>query len=341
MMKSIPVQEAVGRVLFHDITRIVPGEFKGRAFKKGHVIKEEDVPKLLKLGKDNIYVLELHEGFVHENDAALRIARAAAGEGIIFSEPSEGKVKLISSRNGLLKVNSDALHEINSIEQIVLATLHTNQRVSADLPLAGTRIIPLYTDNDRILAVEKICAECGPVVEVKPFRSFKVGLVTTGNEVFHGRIEDKFGPVLRSKFEELGSCVINQIFTPDDPSVIVASIRQLLDEGADMIVASGGMSVDPDDRTPASIRSAGAEVVTYGAPTFPGSMFMLAYMGRVPVIGVPGCAMYHKATIFDLVVPRILAGERVTRAELVALGHGGYCLGCEECRYPTCGFGKG
>ncbi len=341
MMKSIPVQEAVGRVLFHDITRIVPGEFKGRAFKKGHVIREEDVPKLLKLGKDNIYVLDLHEGFVHENDAALRIARAAAGEGITFSEPSEGKVKLVSSRNGLLKVNSAALREINSIEQIVLATLHSNQQVSVDAPIAGTRIIPLYTDNDRVLAVERICKNDGPVVEIKPFRSLKVGLVTTGNEVFHGRIEDKFGPVLRAKFEGVGSSVIDQIFTPDDQSVIAASIRQLLDEGAEMIVASGGMSVDPDDRTPASIRATGAEVVTYGAPTFPGSMFMLAYIGDVPIIGVPGCAMYHKATIFELIVPRILAGERVTRADIVELGHGGYCNGCEECRYPCCSFGKG
>ncbi len=341
MMKSIPVQEAVGRVLSHDITRIVPGEFKGRAFKKGHVIKEEDVPKLLKLGKDNIYVLDLKEGFVHENDAALRIARAAAGEGIVFSEPSEGKVKLVSARNGLIKVNSAALQEINSIEQIVLATLHSDQQVSADMPVAGTRIIPLYTDNDRILAVERICGEYGPVVKIKPFRSLKVGLVTTGNEVFHGRIEDRFGPVLRAKFAEVGSTVMRQIFTPDDPSVIVASIRQLLAEGAEMIVASGGMSVDPDDRTPASIKASGADVVTYGAPTFPGSMFMLAYIGDVPIIGVPGCAMYHKATIVELIVPRILAGERVSRADIVALGHGGYCLDCEACRYPACSFGKG
>lgn len=341
MMKSIPVQEAVGMVLSHDITRIVPGEFKGRAFKKGHVIREDDVPKLLNLGKDNIFVLDLQEGFVHENDAALRLARAASGDGIALTEPSEGKVKMITTRNGLLKVNSAALQEINAIEQIVLATLHSNQQVTADTPVAGTRIIPLYTDNDRILAVEKICAECGPVVEVKPFRSLKVGLVTTGNEVFHGRIEDKFGPVLSAKFEAVGSKVIKQIFTPDDPAVIVASIRQLLDDDADMIVASGGMSVDPDDRTPASIKAAGAEVVTYGAPTFPGSMFMLAYIGDVPVIGVPGCAMYHKATVFELVVPRILAGERVSRADIVSLGHGGYCLGCSECRYPGCSFGKG
>jgi len=340
MMKSIPVQEAVGRVLFHDITRIVPGEFKGRAFKKGHVIREEDVPKLLKLGKDNIYVLDLHEGFVHENDAASRIARAAAGEGITFSEPSEGKVKMIASRNGLLKVDAAALREINSIEQIVLATLHSNQQVSVNVPIAGARIIPLYTDNDRVLAVERICVDKGPVVEIRPFRSLKVGLVTTGNEVFHGRIEDKFGPVLRAKFEGVGSTVIDQIFTPDDQSVIAASIRHLLEEGAEMIVASGGMSVDPDDRTPASIRATGADVVTYGAPAFPGSMFMLAYIGDVPIIGIPGCAMYHKATIFELIVPRILAGERVTRADIVELGHGGYCNGCEECRYPCCSFGK-
>jgi molybdenum cofactor synthesis domain-containing protein len=341
MMKAIPVQEAVGRVLFHDITRIAPGEFKGRAFKKGHVIREEDVPKLLNLGKDNIYVLDLKEDFIHENDAAIRIARAASGYGIRFSEPNEGKVKMIADCSGLLKVNASALQKVNSIEQIVLATLHTNQQVTADLEVAGTRIIPLYTDLERIRTVERICDEESPVVEIKPFRNMKVGLVTTGNEIFHKRIEDKFGPILRRKFADLGSEVLRQIIVPDDMEAIVCAIRDLLEDGVEMIVASGGMSVDPDDRTPSSIRAAGAEIVSYGAPTFPGSMFMLSYFDDVPIIGIPGCAMYHKATIFELLVPRILTGERVSRSDIISLGHGGYCSGCPECRYPSCSFGKG
>jgi molybdenum cofactor synthesis domain-containing protein len=341
MMKSIPVQEAVGRVLYHDITRIAPGEFKGRAFKKGHIIREDDVPKLMNLGKYNIYVLDLKNGFIHENDAAIRIAKAAVGEGILLTEPVEGKVKMVAAYNGLLKINADALYRINSIEQVVLSTLHTNQQVTAELPVAGTRIIPLFTEESRVIEVEKICGSTSPIVEVKPFRSMKVGLVTTGNEIYTKRIEDKFGPVVRTKFADMGSSVFRQIITPDDVSEIVRSIHELLEEGAEMIIASGGMSVDPDDRTPAAIRAAGGEVVTYGSPTFPGAMFMLSYMGDVPVIGLPGCAMYHKATVFELIVPRILAGDRITRADIIALGHGGFCASCQECRYPSCSFGKG
>jgi molybdenum cofactor synthesis domain-containing protein len=341
MMKAIPVQEAVGKVLFHDITRIVPGEFKGRAFKKGHVIQQEDVPKLLNLGKDNIYILDLKEGFVHENDAAMRIARRAIGQGISLSEPAEGKVKMLATINGLLKVNAEALNRINFVEQIVLATLHSNRLVSAELPVAGTRIIPLFTDEERIQRVEQICMENHPILEIKPFKSLKVGLVTTGNEIYHRRIEDKFGPIVRAKFTALGSDVIRQITVPDNISMTAEAIHDLLAEGAEMIVATGGMSVDPDDMTPSGIKAAGGEVITYGSPTFPGAMFLLAYIGDVPVIGLPGCAMYHRATVFELIVPRILAGERLTRADIVTLGHGGFCLSCQECIYPNCGFGKG
>lgn len=338
-MKEIPVQEAVGSVLFHDITRIVPGEFAGRAFKKGHIILEEDVPKLLNLGKDNIYVLDLEEGYVHENDAAQRIARAVCGANIRLTEPSEGKVSMKAEIRGLLKVNVQALNRINAIDEIVLATLHTNLKVAADDSIAGTRIIPLFTDEERIGQVEEIARECHPVIDIKPLKPLRVGIVTTGNEVFHGRIEDKFGPIITKKIEALGSRVTRQILVSDNIPMTVSAIHELINEGAEMIVTTGGMSVDPDDRTPASIRAAGGKVVTYGSPTFPGAMFMLAYIGQVPIIGIPGCAMYHKATIFDLIVPRILAGETVTRQDIIALGHGGLCSSCPECRHPTCGFG--
>jgi hypothetical protein len=341
MMKAVPVEEAVGRVLFHDITRIAPGEFKGRAFKKGHMIREEDIPKLLNLGKDNIYVMDLPAGFVHENDAAVRIARGAAGCGIRLTEPVEGKVQMISTVNGLLKINVETLVRINSIEQIVLASLHKDRQVAADLPVAGTRIIPLFIEEAKISEVEGFCGGGKPVVEVKPFRPFRVGLVTTGNEIFYGRIEDKFGPVVRNKFAGFGSEVVRQIFVPDNVQQTADSIRELIDEGAEMVVLTGGMSVDPDDRTPAGIRAAGVDIVTYGSPTFPGAMFMLAYIGGIPVVGLPGCVMYHKATVFELIIPRILAGEKIARSDIVTLGHGGFCQSCTECRYPDCSFGKG
>lgn len=340
-MKSIPVEEAVGSVLCHDITQIIPGEFKGRAFKRGHIIQAEDVSALLKLGKEHIYVLDLADGYVHEDEAAVRIATAIAGNGITFSETSEGRVNLFADIDGLLRVNVKALHSVNAVDEIVVATIHNNQQVTKGRALAGTRVVPLAIRAEKLLHVEAICRANAPIVTVKPFRHLDVGVVTTGSEVYHGRIKDRFGPVVKRKFAELGCSVIDQTFVPDDVSMTVAAIREFIDRGATMIAVTGGMSVDPDDRTPTAIRQAGGQVVTYGAPTFPGAMFMLAYLGDIPVVGLPGCVMYARSSIFDLVVPRIVAGEVITREDIVALGHGGYCAGCAECRYPNCAFGKG
>ncbi len=339
MMKTIPVQEAVGTVLCHDLTRIVPGEFKGRAFKKGHVIQPEDIPVLLTIGKEHLYVLSLENGQLHEDEAALRIAHAVAGPGISFSEISEGRINLIAER-GLLTVNVEALAAINSIEEVVLATMHTGQFVPQARPVAGTRVVPLVIDEEKILRVEEICAAHYPVVQVKPVQSLRVGVVTTGSEILHGRIKDKFGPVLRKKFAGFGSEVIGQKMVGDDPETTRDAILSFVDEGAEMVVVTGGMSVDPDDQTPASIRATGAEVITYGSPTFPGVMFLLSYLGDVPVLGLPGCVMYYRASIFDIVMPRLLAGERLTRKDIVALGHGGFCANCDPCRHPICPFGK-
>ena len=255
-MKTVRVQEAVGMVLGHDVTRIVPGKFKGRAFKKGHIIRPEDIEELLKIGKENVYVLELQEGSLHENEAAQRIAQAAAGQGLDLTEPVEGKINLVANRNGLLKINADALYQINSQEGMVFATLHTNQLVAAGRAVGGTRIVPLVIEEARVREVEAICQAHFPLVEISGFRAFKVGLVTTGNEVFHGRIQDGFGPVVRAKFSELGSSVVRQIFVPDDASLTASAIRELLEQGVDMIAVTGGMSVDPDDQTPAGIRAA-------------------------------------------------------------------------------------
>ena len=337
----VTVQDALGMVLCHDMTRIVPGEFKGRAFRKGHIVQEEDILELLKIGKENVYVFDLEEGFVHEDEAALQIARAAAGPGISLKGPSEGRVDLVADRSGLLKIDASALNDINALEEVVLATLHGNQPVSSGQAVAGTRIIPLVTREETLHAVKAVCAAHHPLISVKPFQPLRVGIVTTGSEIYHGRIEDKFGPVLRKKFAELGCEVLRQIFVSDDVAMTVTAIDDILAAGADLVAVTGGMSVDPDDQTPAGIRAAGGRVVTYGAPTFPGAMFMLAYIGDVPVVGLPGCVMYFRASIFDLVVPRIVAGEHLMKKDITVLGHGGFCAGCSQCRYPFCGFGKG
>ena len=339
-MKAIPVHEAVGTVLGHDITRIVPGEGKGTAFRKGHVITREDIPGLLTVGKEHIFVFDLSQGFIHEDDAAQRLARAAAGQGLALSAPSEGKVTLTATHAGLLKVDVERLARLNSIPEMVFATAHTNQQVEAGLPVAGTRVVPLVIEEEKLLRAELVLDQ-GPIIEVKPFSPTRVGMVTTGSEVFKGRIKDAFGPVVRGKFERLGSKVFRQIIVSDEIPMCVSAIRSLMDEGAEMIVVTGGMSVDPDDQTPASIREAGGKVVRYGAPVLPGAMFLLAYIGDVPVLGLPGCVMYHKASIFDLIVPRLLAGEDVGADDIAALGHGGLCMACPECSYPVCPFGKG
>jgi Probable molybdopterin binding domain len=340
MMKSIPVAEAVGMMLGHDVTRIIPGQCKGPAFKRGHIIQENEINEFLDIGKEHVYVIDLSPGFVHEDEAAKRIASAAAGPGIRLTQPTEGRVNLVSEYNGLLKIDTDALARLNGIGEIAFATLHTNHQVKADQPVAGTRVIPLMMGEQNVSRAESLCKACYPLIEIKPFKSLRIGMVTTGSEVYSGRIKDAFGPVVKKKFDELGSVVFRQVLVSDDRNMTISAIRQLIAEGAGMVVVTGGMSVDPDDQTPGAIRAAGAHVVIYGAPTFPGAMFMLAYIGDIPVAGLPGCVMYHKTSIFDLMIPRLLAGEVVTRKDFEKMGHGGYCAGCSECRYPLCGFGK-
>jgi molybdenum cofactor synthesis domain-containing protein len=340
MMQSIPIHQAVGHVLAHDVTRIVPGESKGPAFKKGHIIQDQDVELLLDMGKANIYVLELSAEQVHEDAVAQRIAAAAAGEGLKLSMPSEGRVNLIAEYTGLLKVDTAALNRLNAIQDVVFATLHGNHRVNIGQPVAGTRVIPLVVPESKVAQAEAVCRENPPLIAVKPFQSLRVGMITTGSEVYHGRIKDRFGPVVKEKFETLGSSILRQIFVADDVEKTAESIHTLIGEGAQMVVLTGGMSVDPDDLTPAGIRASGARVVTYGAPTFPGAMFVLAYLNDIPVLGLPGCVMYHRTSIFDLVVPRLLTGDRLTREDIVGWGHGGFCAGCADCRYPLCSYGK-
>lgn len=340
-MRTVPVEDSTGMILCHDITRIVPGEYKGPAFRKGHVVREEDIPELLNLGKDHIYVWEIHAGLLHENDAAIRMATAAAGEGIILTEPKEGKVDLVARDKGFLKINVDALFAVNADAEIVFATLHSHQRVTRGKIVGGTRIIPLVIEESKIQRVENICREGAPLLDVLPLKPLDTAVITTGNEVYHGRIQDRFGPVVTRKLNELGCRVIGQTFVSDRVDLIVTAIRNSIRDGAQMIVVTGGMSVDPDDMTPAGIRAAGGRVVTYGAPVLPGAMFMLAYVGDIPLLGLPGCVMYCRTSVFDLVLPRLLAGEEITREDIVRMAHGGLCVQCEECRYPDCGFGKG
>lgn len=338
-MKTVSVYDAVGMVLAHDMTQIIPGKYKGSRFKKGYIVREEDIPVLLEMGKENLFVLDLEPGDVHEDEAALRIAKAAAGTGIELKAKGEGKIELVAQYDGLLQVDVEKLMELIDEDEIMFASLHKNQLVKHGQVVGGTRVIPLFVSEEIVSKAEAVCRD-NPFISVAKLKPFKVGLVTTGSEIYHGRIKDAFGPILKEKFGGLGSEIVHQIFSDDNDEMIADSIRTLLKEGVDMVAVTGGMSVDPDDRTPSGIRKAGAEVITYGAPVLPGAMFLLAYIGAVPVVGLPGCVMYHNISIFDLIIPRILAGEGVSRKDIKALAHGGLCRNCDTCTYPNCGFGK-
>jgi molybdenum cofactor synthesis domain-containing protein len=342
VLKKIRLKEAVGSKLGHDITEIRPGEFKGPAFRKGHTVCEEDLCHLQRLGKNHLYVIDLAEDEIHENQAAAILAEALAGEGIVWEdEPREGKIKLLADRDGLLSVDSPTLAAFNMVDEVMCASLHNHTLVKKGELVGATRSIPLVMKRVPIERAAAIARQNGSVLMVKPLRSARVGLVITGNEVYHGLIEDRFAPILTEKVAALGSEVTSLDIVPDDAGEISRVIRSHLDRGCDLLLLSGGMSVDPDDVTRHGIRLAGATELHYGAAALPGAMFLVAYLGEVPLLGVPACGLYHRITVLDLVLPRILAGERIGRAELAFLGHGGLCRDCAECGYPHCPFGKG
>ncbi len=339
-MRKVAVEDAIGMIIGHDMTQMIPGKFKGPRFKKGHVVREEDIKVLKSMGKDHIYILELEEGILHENDAAILIAKATAGKGLKLTDPSEGKVNYVAEFPGMLEIDLKRLEEINGIDDIVLATMHSGTMVKAGRIVAGTRVNPLVIPEEPIQQVEEVAERGDKLINIIPIKPLKIGIVITGNEVYYGRIEDKFASAMESKMKEYGVEMLELVLAPDDPDKICEAILAHKAAGADVVITGGGMSVDPDDVTPEGIRRTGAEVIKYGASVLPGSMFMMAYLGDTPVIGLPACAMYHKITSFDLVFPLILVGKRVQRKDIVRLGHGGLCLRCEVCHYPVCPLGK-
>ena len=343
-MKCVKTQDAVGHVLCHDITQIIKDVKKGTAFRKGHIVTEEDIPVLLSLGKDNLYIWEKTEGILHENEAAEYLRDICMNENMIQSEVKEGKIELIAEIDGLLKIDVDKLRAVNSLGEMMIATRHTNTTVKKGDKLVGTRIIPLLIEQEKMEKAKEVAGD-RPILSVIPFKKKKVGIVTTGNEVFYGRIKDTFGPVVAEKVKEFGADVIGQTIVNDDIEKITKAVEEFIEQGADMVLCTGGMSVDPDDKTPGAIKNTGARIVSYGAPVLPGAMMLLAYYekdGReLPIVGLPGCVMYAKRTVFDLVLPRLMADDMVTSDDLAGLGLGGLCLSCDICTFPNCGFGKG
>ncbi len=331
-------------MLCHDITQIIRGEKKGPAFRKGHIIREEDVETLLSLGKDHVYIWEMNENMLHENDAALVLYELCRNEHLTRGEDiREGRVELIAECDGLLTVDAERLYQVNSFGQMMIASVHNRYPARAGQHVAGMRIIPLLIEKEKMEAVKELVGE-KPLFTLTPYRHKKVGIVTTGNEIFYGRIRDTFTPVVTEKLKAYGCEVIAHEKSSDDPDMEIECIQKVLAAGADMVLCTGGMSVDPDDKTPLAIRRSADRVVNYGAPVLPGAMFMLAYKGEhdeIPIMGLPGCIMFEGRTIFDLILPRILAGEVIAREDIDRLGVGGYCMHCKHCNFPDCALGTG
>lgn len=339
--KTIPVEEAVGTTLAHDMTQIIPGKFKGPAFKKGHKIEASDVCRLMRMGKNHLYVLDLEEGQVHEDDAVLELASALAGPGVVFSgSPSEGKLELKAAYPGLLKVNVEGLSQFNMVDDVVCASVHNNTAVENGQSLAATRAIPLVIQREELNRAIAIARDNYPLLSVQVFNPLKIRLIITGDEVYKGLIKDRFREIVEKKAAALGASLEEAVILPDDRDKIASQVRTFLEKDTDLIITTGGMSVDPDDVTRAGIEDAGFDEVHYSAAVLPGAMFLLGYQGEKVVMGLPACGLYHRTTVFDLVFPRIMAGERPGKKDLAALCHGGLCLNCPTCRFPACSFGK-
>ena len=339
-MKKVKVENAVGLVLVHDITRIIPGKFKGVGFKKGHIVRKDDVPELIKLGKKHLYVLSLSANHLHEDDAALRIARAICGKRLHWTDPVEGKSNIISEADGIVKVDRAALLKINKLGKIIVSTLKNNFPVQKDQIVAATRIIPLTLNVKKIERLENIARKQHPVIRIMPYRRLKVGAVVTGTEIYEGLIPDEFDKYVAKKVSAYGSRIVKKILVPDKVEAIAKAVGELKDLGCDLILTTGGLSVDPDDLTRQGVKKIGAEVVAYGAPVLPGAMFLYARLKGTPILGLPACVYYHESTIFDLMFPRVLAGDNISKNEIAEMGHGGLCLNCDRCQFPVCPFGK-
>lgn len=339
-MKLIRTEDAAGQVLCQDITQIIQGVTKDAVFRKGHVVTAEDIPVLLSVGKEHLYVWEDDEAMLHEDDAAAILRDLLINENMTATLPKEGKIELIADCDGLFLADIERLKKLNSLGQMMAATHYTGCVVKKGEKLCGTRVIPLRIEKS-VMEAARAAIGPQPLLRLLPLKPKKFGAIITGSEVSKGLIRDTFTHVLQQKLGEYGGEMIDRVVLGDDDKAITGAIRSMLEKGAELILCTGGMSVDPDDRTPVAIRNAGVRVVSHGSPVLPGAMFLLSYAPNgVPVCGLPGGVMYAKRSVFDLVLPYLLADVPVTADMLAALGDGGMCLNCPECRFPNCGFGK-
>lgn len=344
-LQAVPVAEAVGKNALHDMTRIEPGVSKGPAFVAGQVISGGDLCRLQLMGRNRVYV---QDGvavpdpaeWVHENDVALAFAQLMPGANVQPNESvREGKIGFKAAVNGLFQVDVTRLEAFNRVPDVMCATRHHGSILQAGTQVAASRAIPLYLSHGHFLRAKNVLAQ-GPLFSVLPLRAAKIGVLVTGTEVFQGIIEDRFAPLVEQKALALGCEVVHSVKAPDDAAAIEKAVHELLNSGADLIITTAGLSVDPDDVTRKGLLDAGLENMLYGMPLLPGAMSLVGTLGKAQVLGVPACALFHKTTAMDVLLPYLLANAPISRELLSSFGHGGLCMECKSCSYPKCPFAK-
>lgn len=342
-MKKIKVEQAVGAEILHDMTRIIPGKEKGRAFKRGHIITEEDIPILLSMGKRYVFIKEneMDSDLVFEEEAARILSELCLNDKMSCSDIKEGKIEIFSEEDGFFVVDIDRLNAINALDDIMIATRLGYLPIRKGDKLAGMRVIPLFVSKKQLEKAKKIAGE-EPILKLLPFQHKKIALIITGSEIYHGLIKDAFEPVIRQKVQKYDCEIISVKKCDDDTQMIIEAILDAKDNNADIILCSGGMSVDPDDLTPGAIKQTGADIITYGTPVLPGAMFLVGkWSDGTDILGLPGSVMFEKTTIFDILFPYVLANYPLTKSHIAKLGYGGLALKEDVMTYPYCQFGKG
>ncbi|NLX84467.1 MAG: molybdopterin-binding protein [Synergistaceae bacterium] len=346
IITTISLDEAIGKPLAHDLTQIDAANHKKSArFKKGQIITEDDIPTLKDMGRENLSIMEMSPGEVHEDDAAIELAEVLCGENLRVTPPEEGRCNLVATSSGILWYLAETVNRVNQDPDWVLSALAPHRPVLKGQTVAGFRIRPLVMEDYRVERAVAAVRGTGPF-SILPFKNLKVGLITTGKEIVDKRVQDAFRPKLDEKLSRLSGCVIGQTFCTDSLEEIAEAINKFLDEGAKVIICTGGMSVDADDRTPGAIRSVCRKISFQGSPSLPGAMLMLGYAKSpvdgedVAVIGAPACVAFDERTALDKLLPFVFAG--IEPGDLVRRwGVGGMCEHCPVCHYPSCSFAAG
>ncbi|MGD9809489.1 MAG: molybdopterin-binding protein [Deferribacterales bacterium] len=339
-MKKIKVEDAVGEVLAYDITEVNKEKgIKGRAYKRGHIIQQSEIEHLKSLGRNTVFIEDGNDDGVHEDDAARMTAPIAAGANITFDkEPVEGKISFYADCDGVFQVDKKRLYELNLLGTTSLPTIHTNMGVKKGKQVAAFRIIPLVCEYEIMDRVKEILKT--PLMDVKPYKIKTATILVTGSEVYEGRIKDGFGPILTAKLESYGVEVVDYKIVPDKKEVVTAAVKEMAGK-SELVITTGGTSVDPDDITAQAMAEAGVKYDMKGSPIQPGNNLTVGYLGDIPVCAVPAAALHFSATSLDILMPRILAGVKIHKEDMAELAHGGLCHFCKKCVYPICPFGRG